>query len=221
MFKTTLKIISISALLFLPTFAFALGDFSPKEIASLSTVMTASGGEFGPQQGHWMYSPKNNFTLPIQGIDGGINGQTFENGFCQGDCTVFPFDVNFLGFFTGADVGEWRAVFMSNFVTTGNCTVLTLAQCKALPDYLGVDIRFYLGTDSFPIPPIIGLVFVSTSVVNDTPSTLGANVQSSTSSLFPVMLISIGVFFAFYILQKIMFLFPIKQEINTKKRKRK
>jgi len=94
----------------------------------------------------------------------------------------------------------------------------------------GAGCWYYLEiTDNFPAEIIFtivelpsgGLQFFSPSLLATTPAELGASVSASTFSLFPVMLLSIGVFVAFYVIQQLMFLWGIPVTKTSRRGRRK
>ena len=94
----------------------------------------------------------------------------------------------------------------------------------------GAGCWYYLETtDNYPTDivftivelPSGGLQFFSPSLMENTPSELGASVSASTFSLFPVMLLSIGVFVAFYVIQQLMFIWGIPVTKTSRRGRRK
>ncbi|KKM77509.1 hypothetical protein LCGC14_1369390, partial [marine sediment metagenome] len=81
-----------------------------------------------------------------------------------------------------------------------------------------VDIYFEIF--GFLTPPKC-IQFGSAGVVENTPSDLGANVSGAVGSVFPIVLLSIGIFLAFYIIQQLMFMFagvqPKKRRVKRRK----
>lgn len=65
-----------------------------------------------------------------------------------------------------------------------------------------------------------GIRFMSRNTAIDSPGQLGASVIAGVGSVFPIVLLSIGVFLAFYIIQRIMFMFPNVEKATAKKGRR-
>ena len=68
---------------------------------------------------------------------------------------------------------------------------------------------------------VAGLRFFTDESLESTPTQLGASVSASTFSLFPVMLLSIGVFVAFYVIQQLMFIWGIPVTKTSRRGRRK
>lgn len=66
-----------------------------------------------------------------------------------------------------------------------------------------------------------GVAFLGFGSSENTVSGLGANVSDTTTSIFPVFLLSISVFLAFYIIQQLIFFFSGTQKLKNKKTKEK
>ena len=66
-----------------------------------------------------------------------------------------------------------------------------------------------------------GIRFTSRNTQSGTPAQLSANVTDSVGSVFPIVLLSIGVFLTFYIIQKVMFMFPAVEKATIKRGRRR
>ena len=67
----------------------------------------------------------------------------------------------------------------------------------------------------------VGFSFISPSTAQSTASVLGSNLSGAVGSVFPIVLLSISVFLAFYIIQQIMFMFPnTKVPVRTNRRRK-
>lgn len=74
---------------------------------------------------------------------------------------------------------------------------------------------------SFFTLAITGLRFVSIGTRDTTGTTLSANVTDSVGSVFPIVLLSISVFLAFYIIQRLAFMFGGVETATVRKRGRR
>lgn len=66
-----------------------------------------------------------------------------------------------------------------------------------------------------------GIRYISRNTASNAPIQLGANVISGVGSVFPLVLLSIAVFLTFYIIQRIMFMFPQPQPEKKGRRGKK
>jgi len=150
---------------------------------------------------------------------------TFVTGVNEGFAYFYP-NGNFVTA-TDSTTVPWYSVILSpsdpvgtyHFLlvdlTITDCDGLTYSQCMASPAYLGTDIPvLYLA------PAVVAggvSVFTSTSTANLLAG-VGLISSSTFGSIFPYLMLSIGVFVSFYIIQQI--IFAVNQDKKKNKDKR-